>query len=137
MAVEAGAGAGAEAIAGGELTRLVASTSIALVLFSLSIWLFSLFSLLLSPVDEPSVLGLMATLGGALHLGISIGMPVNVLITKERFSHLRQGLPERSRARKPALIAPWLALGPSRWELFPLDALGVLPLGASVPSSLR
>lgn len=130
--VEAGAGA----MAGGELTRLVASTSMALVLFSLSIWLFSLFSLLLSPVDEPSVLGLTVTLGGALHLGISIGMPVNVLIMKERFSHLRQGLPERSRARKPALIAPWLALGPSR-ELFPLDALGVLPLGASVPSSLR
>jgi hypothetical protein len=39
--------------------------------------------------------------------------PVNDLSWSPFFSQRRQGLPERSRARRPALMAPVLALGPS------------------------
>lgn len=66
--------------------------------------------------------------GGAVQRGISHSTPVKVLRRKPPRFHLRQGLPERSRARSPALMAPWFALGPSRW---------VLPrMGSRVPSSL-
>ena len=50
---------------------------------------------------------------GARQLGTSQATPVKLRIWKPFFSHLRQGLPVRSRARRPALMAPMLALGPS------------------------
>lgn len=55
-------------------------------------------------------------------------IPVKLLRRRACFSHLRQGAPERSNARRPALMAPVLAFGPSRW------AAGTLP--GSPPSSL-
>jgi hypothetical protein len=69
-------------------------------------------------------------LGGAVHRGISHTTPVNVLSVKPPLFHLRQGLPDRSSARRPALMAPWLALGPS------LCAARELRPPSMVPSSL-
>lgn len=101
---------------------------------------FSLFSLLLSAVDTAAVdtapeadasSGVASTglgLGGAVQRLISHSTPVNVLIWKPPLFHLRQGLPVRSRARRPALMAPWFALGPSRWAF--------ARAGSRVPSSL-
>jgi hypothetical protein len=83
------------------------------LLFSLSSWLLSLFSLLLSPDAGSSESPLTLALGGAVQRGISQLTPVKLLSRKPPFCHLRQGFPERSRALRPALIAPWLALGPS------------------------
>ena len=60
--------------------------------------------------SEPKAFGV-----GAFHEGISQILPVNDLTRNPVFSHFRQDLPVRSRARSPALIAPWLALGPSLW----------------------
>lgn len=54
--------------------------------------------------------------------------PVKLLRRRGCFSHFRHGAPERSNARRPALMAPVFAFGPSRW------AAGTLP--ASPPSSL-
>lgn len=101
--------------AGDETKLLAISTSAPLLLFSLSIWLLSLFSLLLSPEAEPSEFPWMVTFGGAVQRGISQVTPVKLFNLKLPFCHLRQGLPVRSRARRPALMAPWLALGPSLW----------------------
>lgn len=83
------------------------STSGPLLLFSLAIWLLSLFSLLLSPDAEPSELP-RTTIGldGAVQRGSSQVTPVKLLILKEPLCHFRHGLPDRSRARRPALIAP-------------------------------
>jgi hypothetical protein len=47
------------------------------------------------------------------HDGSCHETPVKLLTANVLRAHLRHGLPERSRARRPALIAPWLALGPS------------------------
>lgn len=122
------------------LGRLCISTSAPeVLLFSLLPGLpapFSLFSLLLLPSAEAGVevgtpfsdnssdgLGL----GGATHRLICHCTPVKVLSWKLPLVHLRQGLPLRSRARNPALIAPWLAFGPSRWAA---------ARGSMVPSSL-
>lgn len=123
------------------LGRLCISTSAPeVLLFSLLPGLpppFSLFSLLLLPsaeagvevgtpfseVDSSDGLGL----GGAVHRLICQCTPVKVLSWKLPLVHLRQGLPLRSRARRPALIAPWLALGPSRCAA---------ARGSMVPSSL-
>lgn len=55
--------------------------------------------------------------------------PVKLLRRRGCRSHLRQGAPVRSKARSPALMAPVLALGPSRW------VAGNLPV--STPSSLQ
>ena len=52
---------------------------------------------------------------GARHAGSSQTTPVKVLRRKPDFAHFLHGLPVLSRARSPALIAPWLALGPSLW----------------------
>lgn len=41
-------------------------------------------------------------------------MPVKLFSRSGCFSHLRQGDPVRSRARRPAFIAPVLAFGPNR-----------------------
>lgn len=43
---------------------------------------------------------------GARHDLICQVTPVNVLMQKPLFAHFRHGLPVRSRARSPALIAP-------------------------------
>lgn len=91
------------------------SPSTLLVLFSLFIWLPSLFSLLLLSAEAVgSSLGASGLgFGGAVQRGISHKTPVNDFSLKPPLDHLRQGAPDRSRARRPALIAPWLAFGPS------------------------
>lgn len=71
---------------------------------------FSLFSLLLLSAESaagvasesPSAAGL----GGAVHRLISHTTPVKLLSVKLPLAHLRQGLPDLSRARRPALMAP-------------------------------
>jgi hypothetical protein len=66
--------------------------------------------------------------------GSSHDTPVKLLTANPLRIHLRQGAPVRSRARRPALIAPWLALGPSLWPT-PVTTVG-LALWSMVPSSL-
>lgn len=101
------------------LGALVISMSPPLLLVSLlSCWLaLSLFSLLLpsteTGADDESVEVSGEILGGATQRGISQTTPVKLFMVKPPLLHLRQGLPDLSRARRPALIAPWLALGPS------------------------
>lgn len=94
---------------------LCGSPSTLLVLFSLFIWLSSLFSLLLLSAEPEGssvrVSGL--DLAGAVQRGISHNTPVKDFNLKPPLVHLRQGVPERSSARRPALIAPWFAFGPS------------------------
>lgn len=114
-------GAGDEAWA---LAALCISASAPLLLLTalVSAAAASLFSLpLLSSaegtVDSSAVAAAASAsgLGGAVHRGISQTTPVKVLRRKPPLAHLRHGLPERSRARRPALMAPRLALGPSLW----------------------
>ena len=109
------AGAGEDSAGGAEGARelptawlgaLAISTSIPLLLFSLSSWLLSLFSLLLSPDAGSSDLGSGLGLGGAVQRGTSQTTPVKLLSLKPPLFHLRQGLPDRSRALKPAFMAP-------------------------------
>lgn len=50
---------------------------------------------------------------GAPHVGIDHWTPVNDFNVKTAFDQRLQGFPVRSSARSWALIAPWLALGPS------------------------
>lgn len=71
---------------------------------------------------------------GALQVGIPQTTPVKLFSWNGLRSHLRHGLPVRSRARRPALIAPWLAFGPSLCEP-PVARPPVWP--SVVPSSLR
>lgn len=132
-------GVGAGELAAAMLGGLVISTSPPLLLWSgLFSTPFSLFSLLLpsaetvaeSSVDVASGFGL----GGAVHRGTSQTVPVKLLSVNPPFVHLRHGLPERSRARRPALMAPWFALGPS---LCAAPAPLALPPSTRVPSSLR
>lgn len=99
---------------------------------------FSLFSLpLLLSADgaavESSAPGSGCFLGGAVQRGISHCTPVNVLSLKLPRAHLRHGLPDLSSARRPALIAPWFALGPSLWAPAALAA----DEWSMVPSSLQ
>lgn len=56
--------------------------------------------------------------------GTSQTIPVKLFSWKALFCHLRQGFPDRSRARRPALIAPWLALGPNLWPVIPAPIAG-------------
>lgn len=121
------------------LWTLCISTSASWLLLSLFTWPFSLFSLLLPAADtaadteaDSSVTGSGVGLGGAVHRGTSQTVPVKLLRVKPPLAHFRQGLPERSRARRPALIAPWFAFGPSLW---PAPRPFALP-PSSVPSSL-
>src|SRR5690349_4050628 len=116
--------------------ELAMSTSWTPLLFSLSTWLFSLFSLLLLPDAEPSDWPLTVTFGGARQRGMSQLVPVKLLMLKPPFCHLRQGAPERSRARSPALIAPWLALGPSLCAAAAPAPLRLEPRPSAAPSSL-
>lgn len=60
--------------------------------------------------------------------------PVKLLSVKDPLAHLRHGLPERSSARSPALMAPWLALGPSLCAERPAPRPVAVP--SMVPSSL-
>jgi hypothetical protein len=108
-------GAGELAWTLGAMLRGSASTL--LVLFSLFNWLPSLFSLLLLSAEaaDSSVGASGWGFGGAVHRGISHKTPVNDFNLKPPLVHLRQGAPDLSRARRPALIAPWFALGPSLW----------------------
>lgn len=105
-----GAGDGAGSEGAGDETRLLTvsfiSISLLFSLLPLSNWLLSLFSLLLLPELELSETACMATLDGAVHRGISQTTPVKLLSLKEPFCHLRHGLPDLSRARRPALMAP-------------------------------
>ena len=128
-----GADEGGRVDGAGELALLLAllpsSTSapaLLFSLFSLAIWLLSLFSLLLSPDAESPDVPSALTFGGAVQRGISQTTPVKLLSVKLPFCHLRQGLPDLSRARRPALIAPWLALGPSLWAAVAFGARGAV-----------
>lgn len=97
-------------------------------------WLFSLEELFSAEAAaESSEGGCDTILGGAFQRGISQTTPVKLFSWKPPLCQRRQGAPERSRARRPALIAPWLALGPSLCAAAP--ALPVA-LGSIVPSSL-
>ena len=129
-------GIGAGEFPGAALGTLCISTSGSWLLLSLLTWLFSgLFSLLLPLAEADAVPSAPASsgfgLGGAVHRGISQMVPVKLLSVKPPLAHFRHGLPDRSRARRPALIAPWLALGPRRW---PAPRPPALP--SAVPSSL-
>lgn len=77
----------------------------------LLLFAFSLFS--------PSLSSVAVAFFGADQHGNDQTWPVKLLTVNPPFCHLRQGLPDRSRARRPALMAPWLALGPSLWEAGP------------------
>lgn len=100
-------------------------------LFTCSFSLFSLVLLSAEAAADPSAVDSSNSLGGAVQRGTSQTMPVKLLRTKPPFAHLRHGLPDRSRARSPALIAPWFALGPSLCPAAPDRAFGSI-----VPSSL-
>lgn len=102
----AGGADGARELPMAWLGALAISTSIPLLLLSLSSWLLSLFSLLLSPEAGSSDLASGFGLGGAVQRGSSQTTPVKLLTVNPPFFHLRQGLPDRSRALKPALMAP-------------------------------
>lgn len=71
---------------------------------------FSLFSLLLllstEGAAEPLGLESGPLLGGALQRETAQMTPVKLLRVKPPLDHLRQGFPDRSRARRPALMAP-------------------------------
>jgi hypothetical protein len=146
-----GAGELAGTLGGAEL---ISTSPPDLTLFSLSTLLEfsfvppSLFSLLLPPLpfsaeapeaEESCASPLMVTLGGAFQRGISQTVPVKVLIEKPPFAHFLHGLPVRSRARRPALMAPWLALGPSLWAPAALMGAGLLvpETESGSPSSLN
>lgn len=108
----------------GELVRLLGTAGMSA---SPPLWLFSLSMalLLLCALLSPSSTGPLGFLSspfvfkivvfGARHNGSCHVTPVKLLTLKPLRSHLRHGFPVRSSARKPALIAPWLALGPSLW----------------------
>lgn len=91
------------------------STSMPLALRSLTA-LLSIFALTSSVVELSlltSPLNVELDRAGAAHEPASHWKPVKLLHWKPLRTHFRQGLPVRSRARRPALMAPVLALGPS------------------------
>ncbi len=117
------------------LGMLCISMSPPLLLLSLLVWPFSLFSLVLPSAEtdvEPSVADTGFGLGGALQREISQTTPVKVFSLNPPLAHLRHGFPERSSARRPALMAPWFALGPSLWD----GPAGPDLPGSTAPSSL-
>ena len=98
------------------LAKVAMSTSPPLWLVSLSTALLLLLALSLGVLASlVSSLTFTVVVLGARHDGSCHATPVKLLTLNPVRSHLRQGLPERSRARRPALMAPWLALGPSLW----------------------
>lgn len=107
------------------------------LLFSLPSLLLLLLALLglseFPELFETSPSASMTFVFGARHVGNSQTTPVKVFRWKPDFAHFLHGLPVLSRARSPALIAPWLAFGPSLWA-----GPGARPLGLvwmMVPSS--
>jgi hypothetical protein len=86
-------------------------------------------SLLTSPANVRSLVG-------AFQEGMPHIMPVKDLIWMPLRSHLRQGLPLRSRARRPALMAPVLAFGPSLCAGTGLGVLVLSPERSIEPSGL-
>jgi len=85
-------------------------------LFSLTALLSSLILVSLEPVVSDLTSSLKtAERFGARQVGTAQLTPVKLRSWKPFFSHFRHGFPVRSRARRPALMAPWLALGPSFW----------------------
>ena len=121
--------AGTETLAGaslcgiGELGRSVAVVAF-VALASPPLLLFSLPTMLLSFSGFASLEAVFSLLTsslasclrvGLIQVGISQETPVKLFSGKPRLFHRRHGFPVLSRARKPALMAPWLALGPSLW----------------------
>lgn len=85
-----------------------------LLLFSLMALLSSLTLVSLEPAESLFTSSEKAAARlGARQVAMDHCTPVKLLIWKPRFSHRLHGLPVRSRARRPALMAPWLAFGPS------------------------
>ena len=82
---------------------------------------FPLLSLLISPFSSSPLL--------APQLAISQLTPVKLFSARPRLTQRLHGRPERSKARRPALIAPVLALGPS------LGARGVWPMRLPLAST--
>src|SRR3569833_2436965 len=86
------------------------------LLLSLLIGAFSLFSLLLPPsaetVPDSSWGSGVASLFSPVQRGISQTTPVKLLSLMPPFCHRRHGAPERSSALRPALMAPCFAGGP-------------------------
>lgn len=76
---------------------------------------------------SPSTLGGL----GVRQLGSCQRIPVKLFNWNGFRCHLRHGAPVRSSARRPALIAPVLALGPSLWPAPP-----TLGCCSAAPSSL-
>lgn len=109
-------------------------------LFSLGIALLpgGLSSLELSLFTSPLASMPLGRVGAFQELKAHVA-PVKDLSCRPFFSQRRQGLPERSRALKPALMAPVLALGPSLWAAA-LAALALPPVSperSMVPSGLQ
>lgn len=73
----------------------------------------------LSPLSSAAALlsGEESDLGlpGVRQEGSCHMMPVKLRSCRGLRSHLRHALPDRSSARRPALMAPVLAFGPRRW----------------------
>lgn len=92
----------------------------------------------MSLLDESDVLSARAELCEPFQLGNSKAWPVKLLTVKPRFAHFRHGVPDRSSARRLALIKPVLALGPSLGLPVGLVMVVVagLALWSIVPSSL-
>lgn len=128
-------GAGDEALTLGALRISTSPPALLWLLLALfSPWPFSLFSLLLPSAESAGVSSdsFSDFLGGAVQREISHTTPVKLFNVKPPLAHLRQGLPDRSKARRPALMAPWFALGPSFWAA----ALARTAAWSMVPSSL-
>lgn len=87
---------------------------------------------------SPSPLFSSSTFGGlgARQLGSCQRIPVKLFNWNGLRSHLRHGAPVRSSARRPALIAPVLALGPSLWPAPTLGCCCCCCCCSAVPSSL-
>lgn len=116
-------------------------TSPSPLLLSLGTALLAMLALASSLEPELSLftspLKLELSLFGALHVPTSQLTPPMLLREKPLRSHLRQGFPDLSSARRPALIAPVLAFGPSLCAV-----IGATPpngpfLGAAVGSADR
>ena len=130
-------------IGAGELAGGVDMLGLSPALLSMAISLpFGLASLLLCcempfvSLESPP-LDIGAAFSPPFHDGNSQTTPVKLLTANDFLFHLRHGLPDLSRARRPALIAPWLALGPSLCAApAPLVTTGLVPVWSMVPSSL-
>jgi hypothetical protein len=105
-------------------------------LLSLMALLSSLIFESVEPVESLLTSSAKAALfGGARQVGTSQMTPVKLRTWNVFFPHLRHGLPDRSSARRLALIVPMLALGPN----FGTDAAagnGPLLLGSLIMSPL-